>query len=245
MPVRSVHLLHDGYFHIDLGLLVYLKSSYYGKDYKAALKPMLVRTEGMNVLIDTGIADLPPKLAPHYNVERDGRRIDKSLKSLGLEPKDIDLVINTHLHLDHAGNNKMFRDARFIVQKGELDTAYDPPRWFRGGYFTDSFEGIEFTEVDGDVKIADGIGVIRTGGHTPGHQAVLVDTAPKPFLYCGDIAAIRENIEKRNLPGILWDPKEAADAIERFAGMDVEHVYSHDNAQLELGTDHPPPRTLK
>jgi glyoxylase-like metal-dependent hydrolase (beta-lactamase superfamily II) len=234
MPVEAATLLHDGYFHIDLGLLVYLKSSYYGMDYKAALKPMLVRTEGMNVLLDTGIADLPPKLAPHYSVEREGRRIDKSLKSLGLEPKDIDLVVNTHLHLDHAGNNRMFRKARFIVQKGELDAAYDPPRWFRGGYFTELIEGVEFTEVQGDVKVAEGVSVIRTGGHTPGHQAVLVDAAPKPFLYCGDIAAIRENIEKRNLPGILWSPQEAAAAIGRFASMDVRHVYSHDNTQMKL-----------
>lgn len=234
MPVQSVHLLHDGYFHIDLGLLVYLKSSYYGKDYKAALKPMLVRTEGMNVLVDTGIADLPTKLAPHYNVERDGRRIDKSLKSLGLEPKDVDLVINTHLHLDHAGNNKMFRNARFIVQKGELDVAYDPPRWFRGGYYTELIQGIEFTEVQGDSKIAEGISVIRTGGHTPGHQAVLVEASPKPFLYCGDIAAIKENIVKHNLPGILWDPREAAAALERFAAMDATYVFSHDNEQLDL-----------
>jgi hypothetical protein len=63
MAVERVALLHDGFFEIDMGMLVYLKSSYYGKKYLAALKPMLVQTGDSNVLVDTGICDLPDSYA--------------------------------------------------------------------------------------------------------------------------------------------------------------------------------------
>jgi len=68
--------------------------------------------------------------------------------------KDIDMVVNTHLHLDHAGNDRMFTEAEFVIQKGELEFALDPPRWFRGGYLPEVLQGLEFTEVEGDKRIS-------------------------------------------------------------------------------------------
>lgn len=234
MPAEGVSLLHDGYFDIDLGMLVYLKGKYYGKTYRAALKPMLVRSEGANILIDTGICDLPEPIARFYNVQRNGRGIVHSLKAHTLEPLDIDLVINTHLHVDHAGNNRLFRNARFIVQARELEFAHNPTRWMRGGYLLDAFSDMEFDEIDGDRVVMEGVRVILTGGHTPGHQAVVVETDAGRYIYCGDIAPLKENLERMNITGILYSPVDAYTSLENLASIDGVHIFSHDNQQMAL-----------
>jgi glyoxylase-like metal-dependent hydrolase (beta-lactamase superfamily II) len=234
MTVRSVALLHDGFFEIDMGMLVYLKSSYYGQRYLAALKPMLVRSDEGNVLIDTGMGELPEGLAKFYNLRREGKGIVQSLKLHGLEPDDIDIVVNTHLHVDHAGNNSIFKNAKFYAQKKEIEFALKPSRWMRGGYVTEEIAKMRFEVLDGDSKIIDGITTIFTGGHTPGHQAVIVETPGTTYIYCGDIAPLRENLEKRSIVGILTNPKEALEALERLASMRGTHVFSHDNEQMEL-----------
>ena len=58
MVVKSLKLLSDGYFELDMGMLVYAKTTYYGIKYMAELKPLLVQTERDNILIDTGLCDL-------------------------------------------------------------------------------------------------------------------------------------------------------------------------------------------
>ena len=107
MPVKEVHLLEDGYLELDMGMLVYMKTPYYGIKYMAALKPLLVRTDNENIIVDTGIAPLPDSLAKHvrYTKQMD---IVGSLSEFGLTPDDITIVVNTHLHMDHCGNNRLF-----------------------------------------------------------------------------------------------------------------------------------------
>jgi len=156
------------------------------------------------------------------------------LKEHGLAPEDIDLVVNTHLHVDHAGNDKLFKNARFIAQKKEIEYAKNPRKWMRGGYLADSFSGIEFEGIEGDQNIMEGLSVILTGGHTPGHQAVVVECHASTYIYCGDVAPLRENLEKRTLTGILYDPLDAESALDRLASIRGTHIFSHDNEQMHL-----------
>ena len=126
--------------------------------------------------------------------------MDKSLSAEGLTPKDISLVINTHLHADHCGNNRLFKNARFVVQELELKYAHNPDRFLKGGYIKELFDGSEFTTVSGDHEVVPGVSTILTAGHTPGHQSVLVDATDtslgKKYIYCGDEAPLEENLQK-------------------------------------------------
>jgi len=239
MSVVSVKLLTDGSFIIDKGLLVHAKVSYYGVAFKAALKPFLVLTDDKKVLIDTGIGELPEDYIPHYRPRRD-MTLEGSLETVGLIPSDIDIVINTHLHLDHCGNDPLFENATFYVQKEELEYAFSPHRFQKGGYLRSKFQDIPFKTLKGRTNIVDGIEVIPTPGHTPGHQSVIITMGDRTeaqegcFIYCGDAAPIRENLEKRNIIGILTDPIKALESIDTLRGIEGTHIYCHDPTQLTL-----------
>jgi N-acyl homoserine lactone hydrolase len=91
-----------------------------------------------------------------------------------MTPGDIGLVINSHLHFDHCGQNAVFKHAAFYVQRAELDRARrESPQlsdWF-------DFMGARFELLDGDTEILPGLSVLATPGHTVGHQSVLVKAA--------------------------------------------------------------------
>jgi len=235
--VKSLKLLSDGYFELDMGMLVYAKASYYGIKYMAALKPLLVRTETDNILVDTGIGELPDLYKPYYKVQRE-QTLEKSLAKEGLTANDITMVINTHLHMDHCGNNHLFKNAKFIVQKIELEYAYKPDRFQKGGYIEELFSNLNFSTISGDSEIVPGISVILTSGHTPGHQSVVVDAQITEqgniYVYCGDEVPLHENLKKRNITGILYNQVKSLEAIDRIRGMDAEYIYSHDREQLQI-----------
>ena len=228
----KVKLLSDGYFTLDKGLLVYGKTIYYGKEYKAALKPLLIQTEEEIVLVDTGIGELPEPHSKFYQVDR-AQTLVQSLKNEGLNPEDVTAVINTHLHMDHVGNNKLFCNAKTIVQKAESDYAYNPHRFQRAAYIQDFLEGLDFITVEGDYTFSDTIDIVSTPGHTPGHQSVVVH-GDKDYIYCGDIAPLRENLEKRNIVGVLYNPVDALKSLDQLRALKGVHIFAHDNEQMSI-----------
>jgi N-acyl homoserine lactone hydrolase len=106
-----------------------------------------------------------------------------------LSPADVRIVINTHLHFDHCGQNAVFKHAPFYIQRPELDRARREEtvaaQWF-------DFAGARFELVDGDSEIAEGVRVVATPGHTVGHQSVVVDTADGGAVMIGDAAYTAE-----------------------------------------------------
>ena len=240
MSVKSIKLLFDGYFELDMGMLVYAKAPYYGKKYQAALKPLLIQTQDENILVDTGIGQLPDLYRQYYKSDRQ-RTLKDSLTAEGLATDDISMVINTHLHVDHCGNNHLFKSAKFIVQEAELEYAHNPDRFQKGGYVKQLFDELEFTTVSGDCEIVPGVSVILTSGHTPGHQSVVIDVPQtsgdvkfKKYIYCGDEAPLEENLRKRNITGILYNQVQSLAALDRLRGIDAEYIYSHENTQLKI-----------
>ena len=123
------------------------------------------------VLVDTGVG------GPEH-VLNDWRVVNvaaaDALAELDMSPADISLVINTHLHFDHCGQNAVFKHAPFYVQRTELDRARrespDLAGWF-------DFMDARFELLDGDTEILPGLKVIATPGHTAGHQCVVVQTS--------------------------------------------------------------------
>jgi glyoxylase-like metal-dependent hydrolase (beta-lactamase superfamily II) len=233
MVVKELALLSDGFFELDMGMLVWMKPQYYGVKYRCALKSLLIITDEDRILVDTGCGQLDDDMVRWNKVEKDTDLI-QGLRARGLGPEDITVVINTHLHFDHCGWNREFKNARLIVQKEELGHAHKPYRFQKAGYHRPHFEGLAFELMDGDVEILDGIHLVTTPGHTPGHQSVVVEHEGRNYIFCGDAGPLRENIEKRNIIGITTDPVKCLESIDKLRAMEGNYIYAHDNTQMDI-----------
>jgi N-acyl homoserine lactone hydrolase len=134
------------------------------------------------ILVDTGVG-WPTELVKEWRVVN--RHAADALAEHDLSPADVRIVINSHLHFDHCGQNAVFKHAPFYVQRSELARARKQERttseWF-------DFADARFELVDGDAEIAEGVRVVATPGHTVGHQSVLVDTGDGTAVMIGDAA---------------------------------------------------------
>lgn len=139
------------------------------------------------------------------------------LREAGISPEDVDIVILTHLHFDHAGGSTGLNDsgdpvpvfprARFIVQEEELRAARKPHPLSAGSYEPRDFEPLLESEqietVDGDKEVAPGVFVERTGGHTRGHQVVRFLSGGEEALYLGDLVPTTAHLRLNWL--MSWD----------------------------------------
>jgi N-acyl homoserine lactone hydrolase len=127
------------------------------------------------ILVDTGMIDSTPELDEEWHPFFDA----------GVIPRDVAFVVNTHLHFDHCGGNRLFTGTPIYVQRVEREAAREPgytvPEWVE-------FQGARYLELEGEAEVADGVRVIRTPGHTDGHQSVLVETEDGLVVVGGDVA---------------------------------------------------------
>ncbi len=134
------------------------------------------------ILVDTGVG-WPDDMLKDWKIVN--RHAADVMAEHDLSPADVRIVINTHLHFDHCGQNAVFKHAPFYIQRPELERARRDEtvaaRWF-------DFAGARFELVDGDAQIAEGVRVVATPGHTVGHQSVLVDTPDGGAVMIGDAA---------------------------------------------------------
>jgi len=182
---------------------------------------------GGAVLVDTGVGG-PERLLRDWRVVN--RSAAAALAESGLSPADIGLVINTHLHFDHCGQNAVFAHAPFYVQRSELDRARREAAELSGWF---DFAGARFELLDGDAEILPGLRVITTPGHTVGHQSVVVDTADGQQVLIGDAAYTPRQYAgppDQDLPdGQASDPAAWRDSLHRVWDMRPAGVhFCHD-----------------
>lgn len=138
------------------------------------------------ILVDTGVG-WPTELVQEWKVVN--RHAADALAEHDLSPADVKIVINSHLHFDHCGQNAVFKHAPFYIQRPELARARREERttaeWF-------DFAGARFELLDGDAEIAEGVRVVATPGHTVGHQSVFVDAPEGSAVMVGDAAYTSE-----------------------------------------------------
>ena len=154
----------------------------------------LLQTANRNVLVDTGISEnfiIDGKAWGGFPAEGGSSYVLKALDNAGVSPKDIDTVIFTHLHNDHAGTITPFTRAQFIFQKDEWSILLDPlpVMQVRKDYdpsIVDELRKVNCLKIDGDVELADGINIYKTPGHTPGGQSVAVQTERGLRIMVGD-----------------------------------------------------------
>jgi glyoxylase-like metal-dependent hydrolase (beta-lactamase superfamily II) len=174
---------------------------------------LLVRAHGKTIVIETGNGTKWDAKNRGIYAIQDGDPLIVSLGKQGVQPKDVDLVINTHLHFDHAGGNTRiengrvvptFPRARFVVQRGELAHASVPTERDRASYFADHFQPISdaglWDLTEGDQQILPGIGVARIPGHNADIQAILLTASGKTLAFVADLLPTRHHI---SLPWIM------------------------------------------
>lgn len=206
---------------------------------------LLVRTLEKNILVEAGLGDaIPEKWKVNYGVEGSSR-MPGQLRQLGLEPEDVDVVILTHLHFDHAGGcirkedralALAFPHAQHVVQQKEWEAAMDPDLRSRASYMKELllplFQGGLLQLVDGITEIARGIQVVDTGGHTRGHQVVLVSSEGQTALYSGDLIPTSSHLKTTYVAGVDLFPLETMERKEEMIQQAVEEgwlvFFGHD-----------------
>jgi len=176
------------------------------------------------VLVDTGVGG-PEDLLNDWRVVNVSAA--DALAELDMSPADISLVINTHLHFDHCGQNAVFKHAPFYVQRAELDRARRESSGMSGWF---DFMGARFELLDGDTQILPGLSVIATPGHTVGHQCVVVQTGDgSPDLLIGDAAYTPRQysgpLDQTLPPGQAADRPSWETSIERVHSMTPARVH--------------------
>ena len=145
------------------------------------------------------------------------------LAKLGLKPADVDFVSFSHLHADHAGNAHAFATSTWLVNAAELAWALGTPtpvgvdpRLVRG-HAKDKTVSLN---LDHDVFGDGSVRILKTPGHTPGHQVLMVRLAKSgPVILSGDLFHARENFEKSLVPGFNVSRSETLASIDRVTRL--------------------------
>ncbi|HEY6389218.1 MAG TPA: MBL fold metallo-hydrolase [Candidatus Acidoferrum sp.] len=178
-----------------------------------AANSLLVRVAGKTILVETGNGTKwDAKLRNIYGFTEGDPYLD-SLAKARVTPKEIDVVINTHLHFDHAGGNTRLVDgrlmptypnAKYVVQRAELEHAMRPTERDRASYYAHDFvpitEAGQWQFVDGDCEILPGISVVKIPGHNLHIQGVQIRGGDKTLMLVADLIPTRHHLP---LPWII------------------------------------------
>jgi glyoxylase-like metal-dependent hydrolase (beta-lactamase superfamily II) len=194
-----------------------------------ALNVALILTAGKRVLVDSGLGDKwGERESRQYRIDR-SRTLLGELRARGLTPEDIDIVVNTHLHFDHAGGNTQlvdgrtlptFPNARYVVQLGEWEDATHPHERSRASYreadFVPLAEARQLDTVQGEQELAPGVRVVPVGGHTAYHQMVVVEGGGETLAIPSDLLPTASHLPLPYMTGYDLFPVGTLEAKRRL-----------------------------
>ena len=211
------------------------------------MRPLVVRG-ARTMLIDAGLGDKnDPKFHDIYGVDR-SRNLDHTLAEAGLAPEDIDIVLATHLHFDHAGgfttrdaNGRLrpkFPRAQYVVRRGEWDDARQANERTRASYLVDNFLPLAdagvLQLVDDDATIMPGVRVRRTGGHCSHHQMALIESKGRTAAFVADLIPTTAHVPDTWIMGFDLYPMDTLASKKQFVKEAVEKetlvFFAHDPA---------------
>lgn len=198
-----------------------------------AMRCLLIEAPQALVLVDTGAGNKgDEKFRDIYGIANAGdpTRLEDAIRYAGFQPEDVDIVLNTHLHFDHAGGDTVldeagrvrvaFPDARHVVQKGELEFAHSRNERIRASYIRDNFEPVTeaglWDLVEGVAEITEGVSVVPTPGHTPFHQSVMIESDGEAACYLADVCPTEAHLP---LPWIMGYDLEPLVTLETKRGL--------------------------
>ncbi|QDK38743.1 MBL fold metallo-hydrolase [Bdellovibrio sp. NC01] len=218
-------------------------------------RALLLKSPGNNILIDTGngsdfVAKYGDKLGNKfkdlYNIDDSGPSLKKSLQAHGLKPEDINNVVITHFHFDHAGgattekDGKLvptFPNAKYWAQKGNLETASHPNLRERASYYPANYQPLldagVLTLLDGDTEnFLPGLSAFISNGHTEKQQMVKVTDGQTTLLYCGDVVPTSTHVKIPWLMGYDLQPVVLMEEKQKYLSQAADNnwylFFEHD-----------------
>lgn len=225
---------------VDKGYMTYLAG--HGTELTLGVYIWLIEGVEKTILVDTGASGefIRSTGFPGKDVQTQ----ESALKKVGLTVEDIDYVVLTHLHGDHAADITKYPNATFVVQKDELEYAKNPHPMHTNWFVVPPKE-TNLEIIDGDKEIVPGVKVIKTPGHTPGGQSILIDTDQGKVCLSG-MCTILENfypsapMKEMGVPAIApalhTDVLQAYDTIIKTKESVDIVIAPHDISYMDVET---------
>jgi N-acyl homoserine lactone hydrolase len=234
---------------------VYVKTADRSETFEAPVSSALIRHKQGNVLFDTGCH---PSVVEHGEerwgalmkvmapVMRAEDTLLSSLACVGVNPDDIDVVVNSHFHPDHCGCNQFFRNATILAHAREIEAAKAPGAENAGFLRADWDHGQPMDAVAGERDVfGDGkLILIPLPGHTPGTLGASVHLdRDGSFLLASDAVSLRESLDADTAPRNTWNADELLKSyqeIRRIEASGATIICGHDDTQwqsLRKGAD--------
>ena len=197
----------------------------------------LIKGIGKLILVDTSFRSVEDAknnqgLAARRSAEQE---LAAQLHQHGVELSQIDYVIHTHVHMDHAGQDILLPNARILVQREELRNAAAPDMY--PGPFYDRLNIARLIDplwsrvevLDGECEPLPGVRCVPMPGHTPGHQSIYVQTHSGTTIICGDAAMnVAVNVEQGVAPGFLDNMSDTMKGLRKLRRDGVHILPTHD-----------------
>lgn len=250
-----LYSLVDSYFRLDAGSIFgIVPKTIWSRScqtddrnrIRLAVRCLLVEVGNKWILIETGMGDKwDEKLKDIYGFER-SVTLEEQLRQIGITPADIGIVINSHLHFDHAGGNTKkengewipaFPNARFVCQRGEYEMATHLNERTKGSYRIEDYLSLKqnglFDFIDGDETVHPGVRIVRSGGHSPFHQCVWLESNRHKALFLGDLVSTRMNLSFPYITAFDLEPlvtlEKKKEYLTQAVNEDALVFFSHDS----------------
>lgn len=231
----QIEIFSDGIFRLDGGAMFGIVPKALWSKAKPAdelnrvamdMSCLLIRDErGHVVVVETGAGPkLSDKQKRNFGIE-DPPALLGELERRGVRPEDVTLVVNTHLHFDHAGGNThhdgervvaTFPRASYAVQRAEWEDAMRPNERTRGSYLADDYAPLEATGrlelLDGPAEVLPGLWLERVQGHTRGTQTVRIVADGATFWFSSDFLPDRHHLPLPWIPAFDLYPLDTLEA---------------------------------
>jgi N-acyl homoserine lactone hydrolase len=240
----SIHPLYLGTFpSVEKSIFTYACNQ--GLKFRACCIGWYIAGASKKILVDTGPSepDLAARYHPHVGLNYKVP-LGQALSKVGVKPQEIDIVIFTHLHWDHCYNLESLSNAKFFVQKEEIQYAVSPLPIHQVGYEVNipglcpSWMSV-FNRINvfhNEEEILPGISILSLPGHTPGSQGVTIETARGRYLIAGDVIPLYENWENRIPSGIHVDLREYEKTFRKIKSLKPDGILpGHDEKVFERG----------
>ncbi len=215
---------------------LYLMQVAYSPERNIPVVCYLIQTDdGRNILIDTGLPDAftpPPGLNPVMD-----KNVLEQLAQIGVQPGEVDTLICTHFDMDHCGHHSAFINAELVIQRDHYVLGQESPR-FAANRAEWHRPDARVRLIEGDLELLPGVQILRTDGHTFGHQSVLIHLSESgPVLLTIDAVPTQSLFRANRQPSpVDEDPvavqasvQKLLDTVER-EGVGLT-VFGHDGDQ--------------
>lgn len=230
MKSNRVHILSNGTWNAN-GPVIYRHPCGLVDPVAIAMNFFLIEADGKKILVDAGVDNLDQfideDLRASLGLHEKGSTLDE-LKRIGVAPEEVDILLLTHLHFDHSANIHLFPNARIILSETEWRFVTTPgndlsltraafPRGPIAFLIDEAWERLELFEKE--IEVVPGVRAILTGGHSPGHSIVTVETGDGLVVLPGDEIAKLDNLEMRIPIGGYHNLENLCAAMDLIVGL--------------------------